>query len=1014
MMETPKNKTTPMIGSSHLLPTSHICQPHCPSLPGTYPFLRSNTKKVTLTQGHLVLDCPVPTQLMEKSARKEKEFSMMRYTAVTCDPDRFAENQYTLRPQLMNRTTELFIVMTMYNEDEVLFCRTMHGVMKNIAHLCSRTRSRVWDTDGWKKVVVCIVADGRKKCDPRVMDVLTAMGVYQTGIAKNMVNEQPVQAHLFEYTTQLSVDSELRIRGAEKGIVPVQILFCLKEQNAKKINSHRWFFNAFGPILQPNICVLLDVGTRPGNTSIYHLWKAFDANKHVGGACGEICVMKGTACVDLLNPLVAAQNFEYKMSNILDKPLESVFGYISVLPGAFSAYRYAAIQNDIQGMGPLQKYFLGEQQADTENIFSANMYLAEDRILCFELLAKKHQQWVLKYVQNAFGETDCPSQLPEFISQRRRWLNGSFFAAVYSQYHFARIWSTNHSVGRKLMLSTEFFYSFVNLIFSWLGMANFYLTFYFVTKSLALPEMDPLGDGWGERVFSGLWYLYIFLFISSFICSLGNRPQGSKWMFTLSVIAYGIIMMYMTFAGGWLAYRTLQKGMQSPEWDPNDTLKNFNLLMNQSEFRDVVISLLATWGTKGDNTATMDLGVASKAGTNEKGVEAVEVELYDGIDTIDKNYERALDNLSSKPQLIHNSRAPKTKQDDYYRGFRTRLVLTWIGCNAVLVACLFLGFIMEAEQIREGVKNIQQGDKAASKGLFRKPDWDLAASYYDRAATCFKIAKSYDQAVQAYAKSSEALFKSDAIHLAGKATENAAFILAQNLNQPQRAAEAYQKASNFFMTQGSIDRAAEQLEKAGRALENVDVNASFDMYSKACTLYEQEDRGRFAMEIYKKAISLLVRNKKYDKAIEMLKRETQVLQKLSSRTHLYKANLSILVLVLAIGDDVEAGKQFSSMCGQDAGFAHSEEAEIAEDLLRAYDQRDQELLERTVRVQHMTFLDNEIVKLARLLTVPGEVLSQKHSNYHRTEAETELYGNKISNNENSNTVEEEDEDEGLR
>jgi chitin synthase len=31
------------------------------------------------------------------------------------------------------------------------------------------------------------------------------------------------------------------------------------------------------------------------------------------------------------NPLVAAQNFEYKMSNILDKPLESLFGYITVL-----------------------------------------------------------------------------------------------------------------------------------------------------------------------------------------------------------------------------------------------------------------------------------------------------------------------------------------------------------------------------------------------------------------------------------------------------------------------------------------------------------------------------------------------------------------------------------------------------------------------------------------------------------------------------------------------------------
>jgi chitin synthase len=37
-----------------------------------------------------------------------------------------------------------------------------------------------------------------------------------------------------------------------------------------------------------------------------------------------------------------------------------VFGYITVLPGAFSAYRYIALQNDVGGQGPLQKYFLGE------------------------------------------------------------------------------------------------------------------------------------------------------------------------------------------------------------------------------------------------------------------------------------------------------------------------------------------------------------------------------------------------------------------------------------------------------------------------------------------------------------------------------------------------------------------------------------------------------------------------------------------------------------------------------
>jgi chitin synthase len=83
------------------------------------------------------------------------------------------------------------------------------------------------------------------------------------------------------------------------------------------------------------------------------------------------------------------------MSNILDKPNESMFGYISVLPGAFSAYRYIALQNDkATGRGPLASYFKGEvlNGRDTD-IFTSNMYLAEDRILTFELVAKENSDW---------------------------------------------------------------------------------------------------------------------------------------------------------------------------------------------------------------------------------------------------------------------------------------------------------------------------------------------------------------------------------------------------------------------------------------------------------------------------------------------------------------------------------------------------------------------------------------------------------------------------------------------
>ena len=86
----------------------------------------------------------------------------------------------------------------MYNEDEVLFARTMTGVFKNINYLCGRSRSSTWGADAWKKVVVCVVSDGRAKINPRTRSVLAGMGCYQEGIAKSSVNNKDVTAHIYE------------------------------------------------------------------------------------------------------------------------------------------------------------------------------------------------------------------------------------------------------------------------------------------------------------------------------------------------------------------------------------------------------------------------------------------------------------------------------------------------------------------------------------------------------------------------------------------------------------------------------------------------------------------------------------------------------------------------------------------------------------------------------------------------------------------------------------------------
>ncbi|KAJ3241948.1 Chitin synthase, class 2 [Chytriomyces hyalinus] len=721
--------------------------------------LRTVRRNVELDKGHLIVELPVPNSLLKLGTfANDKEFTHTRYTAVTCPADDFSNNGYMLRQQQSGRHTELFIVVTMYNEGDDLFCKTMMALMKNIAYLCTRKRSKMWGEMGWQKAVICIVSDGRTKINPRVMSILGLMGVVQDGIMKNSVAGKDVTAHLFEYTTQIAVDGDsMEISGPKQGIVPCQILFCLKEKNAKKINSHRWFFNAFGPLLKPNVCILIDVGTKPSDTSLYHLWKAFDINKNVGGACGEIYAEVGAGCFKLVNPLVASQNFEYKMSNILDKPLESSFGYISVLPGAFSAYRYAALQGT-----PLQQYFKGETMHGGENIFAANMYLAEDRILCFELVTKANEAWVLRYIKAARAETDVPDTVPEFISQRRRWLNGSFFATIHALSHWYLIFRSGHNFVQKFLFCVEFLYNAISLIFNWTGIGNFYLTFYFLmatpmTVTLNGKTFSALGSSpnqsYGEVMNQYLIYStvlrngYIIAMVIIFICSLGNRPQGSKIMYTLCMVIFAVIMGVMLYLGIFQVYAIVQQTLEQitdPEFlgnHPEFRNKNIVLILLQyfPMFRDTVCSLGATygmylvssilymepwhmftsflqyllllpsyvnilnvyafcnlhdvsWGTKGDNTTSADLGLAKVV--QKDGKEVVEVELTDQNDA-NAAYGKYIMELKQERPVEVRKRDAKTKQEDYFKKFRTNIILAWLGTNGLLVGVLTTDWIQK-------------------------------------------------------------------------------------------------------------------------------------------------------------------------------------------------------------------------------------------------------------------------------------------------------------------------------
>lgn len=403
---------------------------------------------------------------------------------------------------MYNRHTELCIAITYYNEDKVLTARTLHGVMQNVRDIVNLKKTEFWNKGGpaWQKIVVCLVFDGIDPCDKDTLDVLATIGIYQDGVMKKDVDGKETVAHIvslreqcletsidhivvrvhhstFRYSQPAAYPPE-RQRSPKRHLAPYTDDLLPKTKNSKKINSHRWLFNAFGRILNPEVCILLDAGTKPGARSLLALWEAFYNDKDLGGACGEIHAMLGRGWRNLINPLVAAQNFEYKISNILDKPLESSFGYVSVLPGAFSAYRYRAIMGR-----PLEQYFHGDHTAsainkgkgiETMNIFKKNMFLAEDRILCFELVAKAGEKWHLTYVKASKGETDVPEGAPEFIGQRRRWLNGSFAASLYALMHFGRMYKSSHNLLRMFFFHVQLFYNMFSLFLTWFSLGKFY------------------------------------------------------------------------------------------------------------------------------------------------------------------------------------------------------------------------------------------------------------------------------------------------------------------------------------------------------------------------------------------------------------------------------------------------------------------------------------------------------------------------------------------------------------
>ena len=162
-------------------------------------------------------------------------------------------------------------------------------------------------------------------------------------------------------------------------------MFCIKHRNDGKINSHKWFFQAICKYVKPQFTLMLDIGTRPDAYAIQKLYNFMVKHPQAGGVCGEIevDVQKGSSTSSWF--VQVAQYYEYKLGHTPDKACESFFGFTSVLPGAYSVFRWKAIKGT-----PLDMFFKNVTSDKIPSCAEANEYLAEDRIMCLQVYIKEH------------------------------------------------------------------------------------------------------------------------------------------------------------------------------------------------------------------------------------------------------------------------------------------------------------------------------------------------------------------------------------------------------------------------------------------------------------------------------------------------------------------------------------------------------------------------------------------------------------------------------------------------
>jgi len=141
---------------------------------------------------------------------------------------------------------------------------------------------------------------------------------------------------------------------------------------------------------------------------------------------------------------------------------------------------------------------------------------------------------------------------------------------------------------------------------------------------------------------------------------------------------------------------------------------------------------------------------------------------------------------------------------------------------------------LEARKSKEGSEHLAAAAKYLETSAWKlkfSPDWDSAADEFNKAAVCFKVGRSWDQAKSAHMKAAEAYANSGSLFHAGKQFDQA-MLICKEMGLLEEVEDLASRGGLLYRQAGSPESASHMLIRAAKLLEVKHPERAISLYEK--------------------------------------------------------------------------------------------------------------------------------------------------------------------------------------